>query len=184
MMPRSELSVGIWLIIFLAIGIYGLEQVKEVGMRARHKKEWPALIKVAREYNLSAEDTMLLLAIRDAENGPVGYEFGVKAAKGTNLEEQAKWTAGSIRANRTRYQEYLTEETGYRGTVAGEDPMDFPEFMAYYGSPTGYGWAPIRGEIPEDEKKLNWNWAPNVRELQTKYTRLFKEKGVALEGGQ
>ena len=69
--------------------------------------EMPIILKVAKEYKLTPEDTTLLFAIRKAENGPKGYEFGVKAAKGTDLETQAKWAAGSIKANRERYYALL-----------------------------------------------------------------------------
>lgn len=167
----------------------------------RQLREWPTLMQIAREYNLSPEDSILLLAIRDVEAGPKGFEMGVKAAKNTNLDEQARWTAGSIRANRKRYQG-LQQEGFYMGSnrsvingvfsipkealgrqgVILKDEIDFPEFMGYYGSPTGFGWAPIHGDMPKDEVKANKNWVGNVRKLTEKYTKLFKEKGVAFDG--
>lgn len=226
----------------------------------RQLREWPTLMKVAREYRLSSEDTIMLLAIREAEGGGVGFELGVKAAKNTSLDEQARWAAGSIRANRTRYQQLKQEgvykgsnrmvglglkkditldkdtekefRKWYKGEVANrglnpnpDDPLhyfayrafwkdmvkgdteagahfpseykkvghigseyaavapdiDFSEFFAYYASPTGYGWAPIHGDMPEEERELNKNWAGNVRKLTEKFTKLFKEKGVIFD---
>jgi len=192
-------QVGIVIACILLLG--GVIMANKTSKTFRHQREWPTLIKIAREKGLSPEDTVLLLAIRDAEAGPPGYEFGVKAAKNTNLEEQARWAAGSIKANRTRYQQ-LMQEGRYQGSrrtiglvdvikpsenaIIGRIPkmvedIDFPEFMAYYGSPTGYGWAPIHSpNMPESESKLNKNWAKNVRKLQAKYTRMLKEKGMVL----
>ena len=165
----------------------------------RQLREWPTLMQIAREYNLSPDDSILLLAIRDVEAGGPGFEMGVKAAKNTNLDEQARWTAGSIRANRGRYQS-LIQGGVYQGSrrrvalqglsEAQDDPLnvvlkekpDFPEFFGYYASPTGFGWAPIHGDIPKEEVKANKNWSRNIRDRVEKYTKLFKEKGVVLDG--
>jgi len=172
--------VGVWMM-FLYMGKEG-----NMGMNNRQVREWPALIKIAREKGLTPDQTYLLLAMRDAENGPAGYEFGVKAAKGTDLDEQARWAAGSIKANEARYQKLLTEGqyVGSRRTIPlGQgEPVDFIEFMAYKGSPTGYGWAPIDAPgMADSEVKMNKNWAKNVRSLKGKYKKRISEKGVVLE---
>lgn len=123
---------------------------------AMNKNELPIIVAIAREEGLTREDTLMLLAIREAENGPKGYEYGVKAARGTDLETQARWCARSIKKNHERYQMFL--QGGYQGSkryVKYEDGIDFVEFMAYYGGPTGYGWAPM---CPENSR-----WANNVR---------------------
>lgn len=69
--------------------------------------------RVAREYNLSAEETRLLLAIRKFENGRTGLEFGVgqdyprhRARRYPkdplrSLELQARWAAGTIKKRYT-----------------------------------------------------------------------------------
>jgi hypothetical protein len=225
----------------------------------KRNREWPILIKIAREYNLNPEETLMLLAIRSAEQGPKGYEFGVKAARGSNLETQARWTAGSIKANKQRYNQLMQEGVfegdrrtigiglekdiklseeeerefakwyveeaakrqlninpddpkhfyayrkfwkamteGKAGTEAKHFPsefkieghmspqyaavkggIDFPEFMAYYGGPTGLGWAPVHDpNMPGAEVNLNKNWARNVRSLMTRYEKEFKERGI------
>jgi len=166
----------------------------------RREKEWPLLIKIAKEYKLSKQDTIMLLAIREAENGPPGLEFGVMAARNTNLEEQARWAAGSIRANRERYRQ-LTQEGVYHGSrrnivlkevavtavpevegyVLVSNTIKFPEFFGYYGSPTGFGWAPIHGEMPEKDRENHKQWAKNVRSGMGKFTKRFKEKGVLVQ---
>lgn len=250
--------------IILIVMVLALNGGNEMPKTNRQIKEWPAIIKVAREYGLSQEDTYRLLALRDTEDGGPGYEFGVKMAKGTNLEEQAKHAAGSIKANRKRYQQ-LKQEGVFKGSrrmigvgkskdielskddegkfqnwyaieskrrglnpdpdaekhryayraywqdamdkvipgteegahypseyklgghlspeYAAVDPdIDFDEFMGYYGSPTGYGYAPIHAPgLSENEQKLNKNWAGNLRSLTEKYSKRIREKGVALE---
>ena len=131
----------------------------------------------------------MLLAIRGAEQGGKGYEFGVKAAKGTDLETQAKWAAGSIKNNRRRYNEFLTTgfymengraiRPGGKDWKVGPDMPDFTEFMWRYGSPTGYGYAPVDApNMPATERKLNLNWGPNVRNLMQKYDKQFKDRGL------
>ena len=60
--------------------------------------------KVAREYKLTTEQTALLVAIRLAENGRDGVEFGVERKQAQrfrgdfpkSLKLQASWCAGTI----------------------------------------------------------------------------------------
>lgn len=149
-------------------------------MANRHEKEWPVLLQVAKQYNLSTSDLALLLAIRDAENGPEKNEFGVKAARNTDLKTQAKWAAGSIVANRKRYQDLLVsgKYEGSRRTIELKDGKapSFVDFMAYMGSPTGYGWAPIHApDMPVSEIKLNKAWSKNVSALMDKYKEEVKQ---------
>ena len=131
------------------------------------KKEIPVIVKVAIEYKLGLEDTYLLLAIRDAENGSKGNEFGVQVAKNSNLETQARYAARSIKLNRARYADYVRGEyQGSRRKVTFKEypNLDFIEFMAYYGGPTAYGWAPL-------SVKGNETWAKNVRDRMEYYKK-------------
>jgi len=162
----------------------------------RHEREWPILLKVAREYKLTPQETIFLLSIREVEKGGKGFEMGVKAAKGTDLETQAKWAAGSIKENTERYNKLMTTGfyKGNRRTIMIEQPadkiMDFKatsikpdtdyiDFFHRYASPTGYGWAPIDlPEMKEKEKKLNKNWGNNMHSEVKKLTKHFMEKGV------
>ena len=64
-----------------------------------------AIIKNAADRNgCYGDNLVILLAIRMAENGRPGREFGVlhKRAIGTDLDTQAGWAAASIMANRKR----------------------------------------------------------------------------------
>lgn len=84
----------------------------------------PAIIKKAAERNgCRGEDYLILLAIRKAENGRKGCEFGVKGkAWGTDLNTQAAWAAATIVKNRGRYES------------AGR-PGDFISYLAQHYCP-------------------------------------------------
>jgi hypothetical protein len=83
------------------------------------------------------EDWYILLAIRKAEAGASGREFGIMDARADNLDKQAGWCAASIRKNRERW-----DGTG-----------DFVEFM-------GRRYCPVNAD--NDPDGLNVNWVGNV----------------------
>jgi hypothetical protein len=79
----------------------------------------------------------ILLAIRKAEAGREGLEFGIMNSKAYDLDSQAGWAAASIVKGRQRW-------------IDAGKPDDF---ITHFGS---------RYCPPEDDP-LNKNWAPNVR---------------------
>src|SRR3990167_4215659 len=104
-------------------------------MEIKHREEWPVLIKLAKESSLQKARIVFLLALREVESltegrGKKGEEFNVKVAKGTSLEEQAKWAIGTIKANEKRYQDYILEHGN----------IDYVSFFAVLGGPYGTGW--------------------------------------------
>jgi hypothetical protein len=90
----------------------------------------------------------LLFAIRSAERGRRGFEFGVVAKKDTDLKTQAEWACATIKKNFERFRE------------SGEE-----DFIAFLGK----RWAPIGAE--NDPKGLNKFWVDNVRFFYHKYLR-------------
>lgn len=68
------------------------------------ESELPIIQKAAERNNCRNELFSILLAIRKAENGPRGLEFGVIAAQGTNLDKQAGWAAATIVKSYARWQ--------------------------------------------------------------------------------
>lgn len=94
----------------------------------------------------------LSLAVRKQENGPPGLEFGVMAAKGTDLEEQARWAVCTFIKNIQRW-----ERTENDGTVES-----YIQFL-------GNRWAPIGAE--NDPNNLNQFWVGNVTELYNSYSK-------------
>jgi len=105
--------------------------------------ELPIIVDIGRLYGLSDEQIKILIAIRIHENGPQGFEFGVKKARDTNLVEQAHWAAGTIR-NKAR--DYLK--------------INSPSlsFIAYLGTQ----YAPTDPTVGPTERALNLNWIPGV----------------------
>lgn len=91
----------------------------------------------------NCDDLAILLAIRRAENGAPGKEFGIVHPKawGTNLSTQAGWAACTVRNQRKRH--------------AGDNcGMDFIACLARRYCPIG---------AENDPAGLNKNWERNVR---------------------
>jgi hypothetical protein len=71
--------------------------------------EAPIINKVAKEYHLTTEQTALLVAIRRAESGRPGCEFGIEVKRAMrykgdferSLELQCRWAAGGIKKRYT-----------------------------------------------------------------------------------
>lgn len=103
------------------------------------KNEVTVMDQVASEYGLSPAQTKLLMAIRKAENGRVGREFGVLNSQAMRFTDpiksfrtQAKWAAGTIRKRYTGDLEAFAKR-----------------------------WAPIGAS--NDPSNLNANWLDNVK---------------------
>ena len=128
----------------------------------KFQDEWLMILAAGRRNGLTSDQLIMLLAIREAEAGEKGNEFGVKGV-----------TAASIVKNTARYREYLI--TGrYKKAVIfiGDKPIDFVEFMAYWGGPYGTGWAPLVGK----DREINKYWADNVRYYMEEIRKSVLEK--------
>jgi hypothetical protein len=129
-------------------------------------KEYPIMIDAAKRNNIPDTDydgIAMLGAIRRAENGRQGREFGVLAPKAMgqpgdtpeiSLNRQAGWAAASIVSNRKRYE-------------ASDKKVPFEDFM-------GARWAPPN--VANDPTNLNQNWAGNVKKFKSGF--LNCEDGV------
>jgi|SRR3989344_1724495 len=114
-------------------------------------------------------DERLMLAIREAENGRAGRQFGImpngryEADNGYtengqfnqypndgDLSRQAAWAAWTIRRNRERFERN------------NEGHEDFIEYLSERYAPRGAG---------NDPTDLNQNWAGNVRERYNLHSR-------------
>lgn len=95
-------------------------------------------------------DARLLAAIRVAENGGPGREFGVLSVSAPDYQSQAQIAARSIQNNQQRYE----SATGQSATDStGRFTESFIAFM-------GQRWAPIGAG--NDPSGLNINWIGNV----------------------
>ncbi|MDI9607202.1 MAG: hypothetical protein QM228_02970 [Atribacterota bacterium] len=133
-------------------------------------KEYPLILAITDEYvekhksiverhkyiNLYA----LMLAVRKQENGKPGLEFGVMAAKGTDLEEQARWAVVTFLKNIERWERAVRE-----GNWKPKYPSRELDYIAYLGN----RWAPVGAS--NDPAGLNQYWIPNVQRLYLLYKR-------------
>ena len=93
----------------------------------------------------------MLAAIRLAENGRAGREFGVLSEHADTYEQQARICALSIRNNTYRYVQ-KTEQWPI-DSATGQLSRGFVEFMALRWAPIGVG---------NDPDNLNAHWPGNV----------------------
>jgi len=119
----------------------------ELKKRFSFPDEVETILRIARQYFPEAPESYpvnpfaLLLAIREAERGRKGFEFGVVKAKDTDLKTQCKYACETIKNNFQRFKEQESEQ-------------DFIVFL-------GKRYAPIGAE--NDPNGLNQHWVHNVR---------------------
>ncbi len=113
-------------------------------------KEYDTIVEAAKRNTCKGDDFLILLAIRKAENGRAGREFGIlhPRAIDTNLDTQAGWAAATIVKNRARW-------------IKQGKPGRFIKFL-------GSKYCPVGAE--NDPDGLNKHWVGNV----TKFYNDFK----------
>ena len=122
-------------------------------MKQNFGKELPTIIEAARANNCTDDALFtILLAIRKAENGRTGIEFGVLHPRATHQENslrvQAGWCAATISKTLKRWKESGSE-------------LDFIAFL-------GNRYCPLEAE--NDPTGLNRHWIKNVRHWVNKLT--------------
>jgi len=109
--------------------------------------ELPVILTAAERNNCRGDDLLILFAIRKAENGGPGCEFGIlhpkalaaiEAEPRRGLDIQAGWAAATIVKNRQRW-------------IEGDYPYDFITFL-------GNRYCPAAADL-----QGNKNWKQNVR---------------------
>ena len=122
-------------------------------MKQHFHAELPTIIEAARA-NHCTDDALftILLAIRKAENGRKGIEFGVLHPRATHqansLRVQAGWCAATISKTYQRWQR-------------SDSDLDFIAFLGNRYCPT---------EATNDPTGLNKHWTKNVRHWTDKLT--------------
>ncbi len=123
-------------------------------MRFSFPEEIPTIMKIAKEYfdNGDIEYPLnpyaLLFAIREAEKGRKGFEFGIITAKNTDLETQCRYACETIVNNVKRFYRQIEEK----------------DFITFLGS----RYAPIGAD--NDINNLNANWVRNVKFFYNQFT--------------
>lgn len=191
---------GVWLIYGAwLVSLRGGDMADKKGFK--HFREWGDILIAAKRNNLENDKLPILLGMREQENGPAGYEYGYKPARGTDLDKQAGGAAFQIEKDYERYLQFLKDGVylapyARRAVVMGDTPYegglpvkrlekapDLIEFVGSYGGATGYGYAPVEGpEMTDKERELNSNWVPGVRKFTKRIEDYFKSKGVDESG--
>ena len=113
----------------------------------------------AKRFNLSKEETIILMAIRRHENGGKGRQFGVlHPYRPKTYRSQCAWCADSIKRNRIRY------ENKYKEKVTLGNIEVFIRFMGRRYCPVG---------VKNDPKGLNKYWIPGVTSWFYKFKKLY-----------
>jgi len=114
--------------------------------------EFETIINAAKRNDCTGDLFYILLAIRKAESGRKGLEFGVlhPKARNTNLDTQSGWAAATVVKNYKRWKD--------AGSVGC--------FIVFLGN----RYCPVGAD--NDPNGLNKNW---VRNVKTWYFRLKKE---------
>jgi len=115
------------------------------------REEYDIIKQAADRNNCAGDDFLILLAVRKAENGGPGKEFGIVHPKAwnTDLNTQAGWCASTIIRNRERY-------------AKSDKSNDFISFL-------GGRYAPVGAE--NDPTGLNNNWIKNVKHWVKKLSK-------------
>ncbi len=121
-----------------------------------YTEKYRSIVDRNKDINLYA----LSLAVRRQENGGAGFEFGVIAAKNTNLEEQARWAVVTFLKNIERW-----ERARKNGEWKPQNSLPVLDYIVFLGN----RWAPVGAS--NDPKNLNKYWIDNVQKLYQKYER-------------
>jgi len=142
-------------------------------------EEIPTIMKIAEEYfskgdiEYPVNPYALLLAIREAEKGRKGFEFGIISAKNTDLETQCRYACETIINNVKRFYQYLQEGERSALSERREDelcsrsagfPLQCNDFITFLGS----RYAPVGAD--NDPHNLNSHWVSNVKFFYNQFT--------------
>lgn len=76
-------------------------------MELKYKSEWPEIIKLAKYQLIDYELILIVLALRESEDGPEGHEFNRLDSMSTTLDGQTRAVCGFIKARDREYQKYI-----------------------------------------------------------------------------
>ena len=118
--------------------------------------EWPEIVNIAAEYCV---DPMFVAAIRRAENGGPGREFGVLSEPTDGYDGQLRACCASVRQRLAVYRGNPLGTIQAPNNQRNIYTLGFLTWFAY-GDQNQSGWCP-KGAA-NDPNGLNKNWAGNV----------------------
>ncbi len=80
-----------------------LESTSASILKKEFGNEYETIMAAAARNGCEDENLLILFAIRKAENGPPGLEFGIMCQAGSGFDTQAGWAAATIMKNRKRW---------------------------------------------------------------------------------
>ena len=136
------------------------------------ESEFVIIEAAAKRNGCEGDDFLILLAIRKAENGRAGRQFGVMHpdAIDTDLDTQAGWAAATIVKNRSRWElggRPALEGGGKPDTADASSRADQIEFIKFLG----------KRYCPPSAHQLNRHWVKNV----TWWYEVFKRQATVAQ---
>lgn len=126
----------------------------------KFRNEWSRLNEVAKGNRLSMEETILLFAIREVEDGKLNNEFNKQHVQNTSLGIQADAMAMQIQKGEYLYQQYLKGNLSFLPLEPNEEPISFVDFLSILMSQQG---------IKKDSK-----WVGDVKDKIKEITEEFE----------
>ena len=120
-----------------------------------HAKEWPLIKEAASKYGVNP---YFMAAIRRAEDGGPGREFGVLSVEAPSYEEQLKVACLTVAHRMVLFH------GGAHSRINGVSVMSF-NFIQWFA----HIWAPLG--VGNDPHNLNANWPDNVEHFQDEAVR-------------
>ena len=105
----------------------------------KHKQEWTKLVNIGERNGLIEEQIILLIALRELEDGIKGNEFNLKIAQTTSLEIQAENMSKLIKENQKYYNYYITS--------GNNKYLDFSEYFLQYCNIIDYSSTKTKADI-------------------------------------
>lgn len=126
----------------------------------KHKDEWPQLVEIGRLTRLVPEEIILLLVLREIEDGGFNNEFNILSVKDTNYMLQAMAMARHIVFVDYQYQKYLKSH-------ADEKVMPYLEYFK-------------QTVIKSDIGEKGHDWCDKIKNITVEITNEFEFKKETL----
>lgn len=123
----------------------------EFDLKSEFGIEYETIMAAASRNDCVGDNLLILFAVRKAENGPPGNEFGVVSQRGSTLNTQAGWAAATIMKNRERWNAWAADNMkknikrwpNIEGLPRSQDNLPQILFICYLGT----NYCPLNTEV-------------------------------------